>query len=211
MKTRKELKELSLSSLRGHWGGAVLATFLFFVIAAAYEVPGELFDSPVISSTIMLPLFLFVLCPMTVGLYNTFRQHLEEGQGKFTSGMFSIGFTHYWHNIGGVLLTSIYILLWSLLLIVPGIIKSLSYSMTYFILADEPQLSPEQAIKKSMIMMEGHKMELFLLSLSFIGWILLGIVTLGIGLLWVIPYMYTAVAEFYLELRDAESPVTYAA
>lgn len=91
-----------------------------------------------------------------------------------------------------------------LLLIVPGIIKGLSYSMSYFVLKDRPELSPAEAIKESMRLMNGHKADLFILQLSFIGWAILGSITV-IGIIWVIPYMYTAVAAFYEQLKNKDT------
>ena len=97
---------------------------------------------------------------------------------------------------------TIYTTLWALLLIVPGIIKAISYSQTNFILKDQPELKYNAAIERSMAMMKGHKMEYFLLNLSFIGWILLGILTFGIGMLWVSPYMITTQAHFYDYVKE---------
>ena len=78
----------------------------------------------------------------------------------------------------------------------------LAYSMTFFIIADEPEISAWDAMKKSKAMMEGNKGQLFLLSLSFIGWALLAILTFGIGLLWLIPYMQVSIAKFYDEVKN---------
>ena len=99
------------------------------------------------------------------------------------------------------LLISVFTFLWSLLLIIPGIIKSYAYSMTYFIMADDENIEANDAIAKSQEMMMGHKMELFVQDLSFIGWILLSFFTFGILLFWVIPYMEASRAEFYRTLR----------
>ena len=98
--------------------------------------------------------------------------------------------------IAGILHT-LYIFLWSLLLFIPGIVKTYSYSMTYFIMNDDKEISANDAITKSREMMYGHKWELFVLDLSFIGWIFLGMCTFGILLFWVVPYMNLAHAEFY--------------
>jgi uncharacterized membrane protein len=100
-----------------------------------------------------------------------------------------------------MLLKAIYLILWTLLLIIPGIIKSYSYAMTEFILKDNPEMKNNAAIEKSMAMMQGKKMKLFLLDLSFIGWIILAILTLGLGFVLLVPYMYTARAAFYEDLK----------
>ena len=102
----------------------------------------------------------------------------------------------------GQLLMGIFIFLWSLLLIVPGIIKAYSYAMTPYILVDRPELSVRDAIRLSGRMMSGRKLDLFCLHLSFIGWMLLCILTLGIGILFLSPYMMTAQAAFYQDVRS---------
>ena len=98
-------------------------------------------------------------------------------------------------------LMMLYVMLWSILLIVPGFIMGLAYSMTPYILKDCPELSAHQAIKLSRKMMKGHKWEYFWLQLSFIGWIILGFLTLGIGYLWLMPYMLTTNAAFYQKIK----------
>lgn len=100
------------------------------------------------------------------------------------------------------IMTYILTLLWSLLLIVPGIIKALSYSMAPYILAENNDMLPQDAIKESMRIMEGHKMELFILELSFIGWEILCVLTLGLASIYVLPYYETTVANFYNEIKD---------
>ena len=104
-----------------------------------------------------------------------------------------------------ILLTRIFIMLWSLLLIIPGIIKAYAYSMTPYIIAENPEVDAMKAIDMSQEMMRGHKMELFFLHLSFIGWFILSLFTLGVGLFFLIPYIQTSVANFYLELRGKKT------
>ena len=100
-----------------------------------------------------------------------------------------------------MLLMTIMVFLWSLLLIIPGIIKWFSYAMTPFILEENPELSASEAIHRSRMMMRGHKFDLFYLYLSFIGWFILCILTAGIGFLWLGPYVDTALAAFYEEVK----------
>lgn len=103
-----------------------------------------------------------------------------------------------------MLLVEIYTSLWTLLFIVPGIIKHYSYAMTSFILADDPDIRYNDAIEMSMAMMDGKKKELFLIDLSMIGWFLLSCLTLGIGFLFLYPYNITAHAHFYESLKAEE-------
>lgn len=109
--------------------------------------------------------------------------------------------TYYWKAIGTGLLSGIYTFLWTLLLIVPGIIKGLSYAMALYIVSDNPEIGCDEAIERSMAMMRGHKMRLFLMQLGMIGWSLLSLLTLGIAMLWIVPYYQTVFANFYLEIK----------
>ena len=99
-------------------------------------------------------------------------------------------------------LKSLYILLWSLLFIIPGIIAGYSYAMTGYILAEHPELTASEAIERSKEMMSGNRFRLFCLQLSFIGWSILCALTLGIGNLWLRPYKQAATAAFYREISQ---------
>lgn len=98
-------------------------------------------------------------------------------------------------------LVGLFTFLWSLLLIVPGIIKACAYSQAMYILAENPGISPMEAINRSKEMMQGHKMEYFLLVLSFFGWALLAPFTLGILYIWLLPYMQATMANYYRSLK----------
>ena len=129
---------------------------------------------------------------------------LRFGQGRenTVSEMFKAGFAeNYGRVLGVTLLTMLFVVLWSLLLLIPGIVKGYSYALTFYIANDHPELSPNECINRSIDMMQGHKVDLFLLHLSFIGWIFLGLLSLGIGLLWVAPWMRMAQVGFYQQLK----------
>ncbi len=102
------------------------------------------------------------------------------------------------------LLYNVFILLWTLLFIIPGIVKSCAYAMTFYIKNDHPEYTATEAITESRRMMDGHKMDFFLLQLSFIGWWIVGVLCFGIGTLWVQAYNETANAIFYEELKAKE-------
>ena len=111
------------------------------------------------------------------------------------------GYFSYWKTTAiARLLQSVYILLWSLLFIIPGIIATYSYAMTEFILAENPDLTASEAIARSKEMMSGNRWRLFCLHFSFIGWDILSSLTLGIGNLWLRPYKQAANAAFYREI-----------
>ena len=101
-----------------------------------------------------------------------------------------------------MLLRSVYLILWTLLFIIPGIIKSYAYRMVPYILADNPSIGAKRAIELSNRMTDGEKWNMFVLDLSFIGWYLLGVLALGIGVLFVMPYEDATKAELYLHLRE---------
>lgn len=146
-------------------------------------------------------LYIFVIMPLTVGFFNTFRKLLVQGDNAMTENMYKIATKNYWHKVWGMFLMYLFIMLWSLLLVIPGIIKTFSYAMTPYILEERPELSANEAIDHSRAMMKGHKFDLFWLLLSFIGWGILCIFTLGIGLLWLMPYMQTSLAGFYEDVK----------
>lgn len=104
-------------------------------------------------------------------------------------------------------LVSLFISLWSLLLVIPGIIKRLSYGLFGYVMADHPEMTARQAIKESMRIMEGHKLEAFTLHLSFIGWNILGVLTGGLSLLYSIPYHALTCANYYNSIKPkTEAP-----
>ncbi|MFC5468244.1 DUF975 family protein [Cohnella suwonensis] len=106
------------------------------------------------------------------------------------------------------LLMNIFIFLWTLLLLIPGLIAYLRYSMSYFILKDNPELFASEAIRRSKQLMYGHKWRYFVLNLTFIGWALLGVLTCFVGYLWLLPYIRVTQAHFYEDLirGDAKLP-----
>ena len=102
------------------------------------------------------------------------------------------------------LLRALYVFLWSLLFIIPGIVAGFSYAMTDYILAENPEMSASEAISRSKEMMEGNRLRLFCLEFSFIGWSILCAFTMGIGNLWLTPYRQAATAAFYREVSGTE-------
>ena len=144
---------------------------------------------------------ILLLLPLTVGYANAMRKLLVSGDNDLVPNAFHIAFSNYWHKVWTMLWMEILITLWTLLFIIPGIIKSFSYAMTPYIIEEFPELSCTEAIHRSRMMMRGHKFDLFWLWLSFIGWGILSILTAGIGLIWLAPYMETAQAAFYEEVK----------
>ena len=114
-----------------------------------------------------------------------------------------IGFkgNNFTRSFIGYLRYAVFTFLWSLLLIIPGIIKSIAYSQMFFLMAEDDDLDPADAQAQSIAMMEGHKGEYFVLMLSFFPWYLLGAITFGIAFIWIAPYVQTTLAEYHVRLK----------
>lgn len=213
MKQNQEYKNEALAALRGNWAPAVLATLVYYLLTLFLISPYEVAVFRTNSADIMglmaasrwygvfLLGMILVIGPFLVGYVNSFKKLLVEGDDRITANSFREGFKPYWRSVWAYLFRGILITLWSLLLIIPGIIKSLSYAMTMYIVKDHPELTVNEAIDLSKDMMYGHKYDLFYLYISFIGWYLLSILTLGIGTFWLMPYIETAQASFYEDVK----------
>jgi uncharacterized membrane protein len=185
LKLNSELRAEARASLTGKWGMTAVISLVYYLLSVA--------------GSLIIP-FYVLLVGFVLG-YGFVVIFLLSVRGKQPEvGDLFDGFRNYGSVLGTMLLTAVYTFLWSLLLVIPGLIKTYSYAMTPYLLRDNPTLGADALICKSMEMMNGHKMKLFLLDLSFIGWLLLGVLSFGIGLLWVIPYMYSARAAFYEDL-----------
>lgn len=144
----------------------------------------------------------FVLTgPLYIGLN---KYYLELSRRNIKYDNLSIALDGFQGDVASNIITGILVTvftaLWTMLFIIPGIVKNLSYSMTYYIKAEHPEYNQTQAIDESRRIMNGHKMRLFLLRLSFIGWFILGALCFGVGTLWVAAYYKAAEAEFYRDL-----------
>ena len=147
----------------------------------------------------------FVLNPMSVGLYKFFLDNSDNPSVGLTRSNIGLGFSnHYMNFVGAIFATELFTFLWTLLLIVPGIIKQLEWRMVRYILAENPEMSGADARTLSSEMMDGNKWDAFVLDLSFIGWTLLGAITLGIGnIIWTNPYHAATNTELYLALKTS--------
>ncbi len=218
-------RQRARDALSGHWGMAILVALIASILGAATSGGGSLsmnFD-PDQETLAKLPpaalnIFLLVLRPLatlnfalglitlvfggviTVG-YCTYRLNLQDGKPAELRDLFAhMGI--FAKAFFMRLMTILFTLLWTLLLIVPGIMASYSYSMAPFILAENPELSGMDAIRQSKELMYGHRYRLFCLDLSFIGWNLLSALTFGLVGLYVRPYHSQSHASFYRELVE---------
>ena len=211
-----EMKKQALGALKGKWGFVVLGTFVFFlvymVVPLVFEIilsggPSVWFnqEETTVTADIFNILISVLLIPFSVAFYWFFLSI-----SRLETPKLSVLFTIYadWKTslklIGTSIVVSIFVFLWTLLLIIPGIIKSISYSQTFFVLKDHPEYSITEAITESKKIMQGYKWKYFLLNLSFIGWGILSLFTLGIGLLWLTPYITTSLASFYNQRIEAQ-------
>ncbi|GAA3409005.1 DUF975 family protein [Paenibacillus hodogayensis] len=189
MPTSAELRATARRSLSGNWLPAIGITLLFAIII------GVLSYIPYVGGLAVLLLG----GPLTLGLLAYFvklvRSEKPEVGLLFQSfDRFGVAFVLY-------LLIQIFTFLWTLLLIVPGIIAALRYSQAFYILRDNPNLEPMEAIRQSKEWMVGHKGRLFVLYLTFIGWAILAAIPFGLGYIWLYPYMLATQAAFYEDLK----------
>ncbi len=151
-----------------------------------------------VSALIMGLVYYTIGSVVTLG-YARFNLELIDGGNPELGCLFSY-FSWFKTAFCARFLTSLYVLLWSLLLIIPGILASYSYALVPYILAERPELTASEAIRRSKDLMYGNRWRLFCLQFSFIGWSILCALTLGIGNLWLTPYSHAATAAFYRDL-----------
>ncbi|MBR5329690.1 MAG: DUF975 family protein [Firmicutes bacterium] len=217
--TRKEMKQAAKNDLNGKWGVSIgsflMATYvpaMVFTLPFAFLYMGgflalmvEAFPMAALMNglailSLFIPVFL-ISGPLYMGYY---LFNLKVGRNQpvgfalpyraFTSGV-------YGRVTKGYFMWNVIVLLWSLLLIVPGIVKGMAYAQMPYLMMDHPEMTWKEAMKESERMMKGHKMDYFVLGLSFFGWILLASITYYASMLYSGPYMYQTLANFYRDLR----------
>jgi uncharacterized membrane protein len=224
VKPRQQVKALAREAIRGQRGTSVFILFMCMLLLSAWAIvlgmvtrtmgtrvpdiynPGQytvhmdLTGWALYNTVYIAGMFLFLAIMVNLfGEYIKIYKREKAGAGA----LFSELTVNFWRKIGGMLWMSLWHTLWTLLLIIPGIIKSLAYFFTPYILADCPNVTARQALKISMRITNGYKGDVFVFVMSWIGWYLLSVLTFGILLIvYVGPYYYTAQAGLYLELRD---------
>ena len=190
---RAELKAAAKSQIKGKIGILFLITLIISAISGvAGFLLGMIPGGSLIASIIITPAFSLSLIRVYLNVVKGVKPEVKD--------TFS-GFDDFWAAFKVTFLVGLYTFLWSLLFVIPGIIKSYSYSMSLYILAENKGKSAKECINESKAMTDGHKMELFVLGLSFIGWVLLSCITCGIALIWVMPYMQATYANVYNSLK----------
>ena len=179
-------------TLNGKWGLAIGTFVVYFILMVGIQM------IPIAGIIISL----LIGGPMALGIAS-FSLSLSRNEDAKFNQIFG-GFNKLGVSLGAYWLMILFTILWSLLLIVPGIIAAISYSMTFYIIADDDSIGVMEAIDKSKKMMNGHKLKYFYMGLRFFGLSLLCILTLGIGFLWLFPYMQVSLAKFYDDINGSQ-------
>ncbi len=218
--TYSDIRARARANLKGHWGISVAAAFVAAIFGSLLVSSGNMVEitkqlseefpprlvavaALIASAASAVSLVQLILGGVVQLGYSRFLLKQHDGRAYEIKDLFSqfdrfsVGFLQHF-------LRGLFVILWSLLFIIPGIVKSFSYAMTPFILTDHPELTAKEAIRRSQELMNGHKGELFVLGLTFIGWELLSALTLGIGSFWLNPYKNAAYAAFYRELTATQ-------
>lgn len=195
---RVMIKSLAKERIRGKILTFAMALLAFALLTAGC---GKVFGSRgFLSGGASTLVSLFIL---NVALYGiTFMSLKTARGGEIEFSDLLVGCSNYWRVVLLYFFTSLFVTLWSLLLIIPGIIAGISYSFAPYILMDNPEMEPLDAIKLSKKMTDGYKAELFTVWLSFIGWFFVGMITFGIAMFWVYPYISTTYALYYDALKQ---------
>ena len=230
MKYAEDFRRIARLSLKGKWALAVAVGLVASILGGIGEsyfniefntttANGLLTRFTAIDSKLFAILssaiFVIALIALAMGIaYFILSSFIAVGYAKFNldlvdnkeAGFNSLfDYYRYWKTTAiSRLLRAVYIFLWTLILFIPGIIATYSYAMTDYILAENPTMSPTEAINKSKEIMYGNRWRLFCLEFSFIGWAILAVLTCNIGTLWLTPYRSAAKAAFYREVSGTE-------
>jgi uncharacterized membrane protein len=209
--SNRELMADARSALSGNWGMGILGYVLYMALIISFSLfvfTAVLFVSIVsqigggntLAALDAMQMFsslvqLLVNGAFIVGFCGFFLGIAQEGAARLE--LLFVGFKRFWTSFGTYFLYSLFVFLWTLLFVIPGIIAAFRYAMAFFIIADDEDCGALEALSRSKEMMKGNKWKFFCLHWRFVGWWLLATFTFGIGYLWLIPYMQTAFAKFY--------------
>ena len=206
MKTPAQYRAQAREALRNQWGDAAIASLIILFVAMAISVPSVItaFKGSEWGSSITTLLAVLVL-PLQYAFYISLLDRVRSNETNIMNFTITYARQHAYANtrflVAGLLIMILSSLLAVVTLGIGAIILSYAYGMVPYLLHDYPELSPREAMKISREMMRGQKWNLFVLDLTFIGWILLALCTAGVGMLFVQPYMLTARAAFYDDLK----------
>ena len=200
MDNNQGYKNRALASLEGKWGTAAILSLIYFALSEgiSFVVTTPMGNGTAISYSTQ-GIWELLCLPLGWGFTVYFLNLIRNEDIKYER-LFD-GYKDFVRVFLAMFLVLLAVVIGTILFIVPGIILALMFSQTEYILKDDKEISAVDALMKSMKMMEGHKMELFWLMLSFIGWFLLSCLTLGIGFLFLAPYFNTTMAHYYEDLK----------
>ena len=183
-----------------------IASFMQQLSLITHSIPSPAASSMVSVATSISPLIIvygiFVGNTVEVGSSKYFLNN-RYGRGEVSNLFYAFKSRHYFQIVGAMAWRYLFTFLWTLLFIIPGIVKSYAYYLVPYILAENPHIGYDRALKLSMAMTYGYKADIFVLQLSFIGWYLLGMLCLGVGVYFVNPYFSATMAEMYVMLKDS--------
>jgi len=204
MKSRQEIKALAKEAMKQQRGTSILLLLVLSLVtfaSVALDMIVLLTLGMGVAYWVVYLVGLAVILVMAVNVLGEYIKVYKYEQAE-VGALFSGLKVNFLRKLGGMLWMSLWVMLWSLLLVIPGIIKGLSYYFTANILADCPEVGAREALKLSMRITQGHKMDIFIFILSWIGWMMLSALTLGIlYVVYVGPYWATSDAGLYLEMR----------
>ncbi|MCQ2240759.1 DUF975 family protein [Treponema sp.] len=192
----RSFKKSALEQLKGRWTVPCIATL---ILIAIFVIIGE--SSFMTNGKLGEILSIFIYGSSTIAFTNIFIL-LFLSRDAVTFSDFINGFSDFLRGFLGMLWVTLWLLLWSMLFIIPAFIKAFAYSQIFFILSDNPKIGVIKAMNISKIITKGHKADLFVLMVSFIGWHLLGIISCGILFVWIIPYMNMTLTNAYYYLKQ---------
>lgn len=230
MWTRRELKERAKERMRKNYSIMLLVSLIVLMLdGSVFNIvmefknqvdvntvnSGELIPFQDSIITYVLPFFIvgslllmavrivydaFIVYPFIVGEQKFYLENRKDRE-KINNLLYAFQH-HYLHIVKIMFIMYLKLLLWTLLLFIPGIVKSYEYSMIPYILAENPNISTKEAFALSKQLTADQKMEMFILDLSFLGWQLLGVLLCGIGIVFVVPYRKATAAELYVKLKE---------
>ena len=201
-------KKTARQQLKGRWLLPVLLILLTGILTLLIAMPTNAMDDAEyltgMQSTSYSLLGLVSICVwgiLTVAMKYVFLR-MTQSPEKITFDTFLTGLSRWLSGALGGLWFSLWVFLWTLLFFIPGIIKSIAYSQMFYVLAENPGIGVRKAMQISKIITQGHKDDLFMMGLSFLGWTFLCLLSMGIGFLWLGPYMEMSFANAYLALKN---------
>lgn len=212
MKTCKQYRDQAWNALQIKWNAAALTLFFISVIAIVFNVPSSLSEvlgwAPKIAlsvSGVCTLVSILLIAPLQWANENALLDVVREPNTR----VFSVTWDNFKREFAALVPSYVLVFLvilgiGAITLGIGAIIFGLAYAMVPFVIHDNPDIAAVDALRTSRQIMKGHKGKLFVLYLSFIGWFLLGMITLGIAFFWIQPYIYATLAAFYEDIREPQ-------